>query len=227
MSDPTILLWVLRWYDQSWFILLETSRTDLFGLKLLGIFEFICFVGESKNGLGRHYQVVAKDNQEALLHWEFVHSLVSLFGLTMVKISVSLLLLRIATQRAYRIFLWILIGEPVEYTYLRSYMLITWTGFLTSYTLMCAFTLVFACLPVSAAWNTDELATAKCFSVQTFVALGITNSVCNMFSDSLLAVIPIPMILRLQLNARAKIALSMILALGFVYVQTYRCLNLR
>jgi len=46
-----------------------------------------------------------------LLHWEFAHSLFSLFGIAMVKISVSLLLLRLVPQKNYRRFLWSIIGE--------------------------------------------------------------------------------------------------------------------
>ncbi|GAB7347302.1 hypothetical protein MBLNU459_g3385t1 [Dothideomycetes sp. NU459] len=167
---------------------------------LLGLILFTCFVGEAKNGLGRHYEWTGTGSVTTYRHWTFIHSLVSLLGLTAVKISVSLLLLRIATQRIYRIFLWILIV------------------FLISYTLMCVFTLIFACLPVSASWDYTKLETAKCFSNTTFTALGITNSVCNMLGDTILAILPIPMIMNLQLNVRAKVALAMILALGFVAV---------
>lgn len=83
-------------------------------LKLLGVGLFIIFVGESKHGLGRHYEVFVGTNMSSLLHWEFVHSLISLFGIIMVKISVSLLLLRIATKRYYRVFLWSLISKKTQ-----------------------------------------------------------------------------------------------------------------
>lgn len=41
---------------------------------------------------------------------------------------------------------------------------------------MCAFTITFACLPITANWDVEKLATAKCFSGDTFTALGLTNS---------------------------------------------------
>lgn len=86
-------------------------------LKLLGVGLFTIFVGESKHGLGRHYETFIDTNMSSLLHWEFVHSLISLFGITAVKISVSLLLLRIATRRYYRIFLWSLISKKIEFDF--------------------------------------------------------------------------------------------------------------
>ena len=71
---------------------------------------FVCFVGEASHGLGRHYEVIYEDFS-GYLHWEFAHSLFSLFGIAMVKVSISLLLLRLVPQKHYRRFLWAIISE--------------------------------------------------------------------------------------------------------------------
>lgn len=52
-------------------------------------------------------------------------------------------------------------------------------AFLTVYTLICALTIIFSCIPVSASWNVEQHATAKCYSIQTYTGLGIANSGMN------------------------------------------------
>ncbi|KAF1355336.1 hypothetical protein BDV97DRAFT_289559 [Delphinella strobiligena] len=164
----------------------------------LGIAVFVCFVGEAANGLGRHHEVIT--NPSIYFQWLFAHSLVSLFGIATVKVSVSLLLLRLVPQKNYRRILWAIIG------------------FLTFYTIFCAFTIIFSCTPISANWNLSHAVNARCFSSTTYTNLGIANSVFNILTDSILAMLPIPVVMGLQLNKRTKIALSAILSMGFIAV---------
>lgn len=55
----------------------------------------------------------------------------------------------------------------------------------------------------------------KCFSVSTYVKLGLFNSVVNISTDVLFAILPIPVIWNLQIGLRAKISLGFVLSLGF------------
>lgn len=56
-----------------------------------------------------------------------------------------------------------------------------YTGFLVIFTLACLGTLIFQCLPVSAAWDFIQRpppfgkGTAKCYSTPIFTAIGLFN----------------------------------------------------
>ena len=78
----------------------------LFGLVLYG-----CFIGESFQGLGRHYTILTPAQVQAFDHWQFYHSSVIIIGSTLAKISICLLLIRLVKHRAYAYFLWGLLGE--------------------------------------------------------------------------------------------------------------------
>jgi hypothetical protein len=58
------------------------------------------------------------------------------------------------------------------------------------------------------------LSTAKCFDPVTFKNIGVFNSSINIFTDLLFALIPIPMVWRLQVNLQTRIGLAVILSLG-------------
>lgn len=77
----------------------------------LGLGIWICFVGECHWALGRHYEAIILPSLEMFLRWQFVHSLFSLLGIMLVKISVSLFLLRLAVKRSYQIALRSIIGK--------------------------------------------------------------------------------------------------------------------
>ncbi|KAK5165791.1 uncharacterized protein LTR77_008714 [Saxophila tyrrhenica] len=165
---------------------------------LMAIATFICFVGETTHGVGRHADCIPLPEVEGIMKWQFYHNLWNMFGVVFVKISIALFLIRLAPKKAWKWFLW---GCIV---------------FLTAFCLACAGTLIFSCVPVSAAWNFAEQATAKCFSNDTFSSIGLFNSIINIATDFLFALIPIPIIYKLQVNTRTKVTLAVILSLGLV-----------
>lgn len=89
--------------------------------------------------------------------------------------------------------------------------------FLVCFCLTCLGTLIFQCTPISAAWDFSIRAkpSTDCFSNDTFTAIGLFNSIINCITDFLLAVVPIPLILKLQVNTRTKLSLAFILSLGY------------
>jgi hypothetical protein len=111
------------------------------------------------------------------------------------------------------------------------------TVFLILFTISCAGTLLFSCVPVAASWDFSLRAHAKCFSTNTFTAIGLYNSgespppplgkaavssadkltVVNIVTDTTLALLPVPLVWNLQLNMRTKATLTMVLGLGFLY----------
>jgi hypothetical protein len=89
-------------------------------------------------------------------------------------------------------------------------------------------------VPVAASWDFSLKAHAKCFSNNTYTAIGLYNSgesapgkaaggsansltVVNIVTDIILAVLPVPLVWNLQLNKRTKTTLTVILGLGFLY----------
>lgn len=93
-----------------------------------------------------------------IYHWEFFHSLLVMTGISLVKISIAFFLFRLVNERWYKHFL---TGMVV---------------FLVLFTISCAGTLIFSCIPVSAYWDFAERKTAKCFSNATFTGIGMYNS---------------------------------------------------
>jgi hypothetical protein len=82
------------------------------------------------------------------------------------------------------------------------------------FTVACLGTLVFSCVPPSASWRPELKATAKCFTIGEFTAVGLFNSAINAFTDLAFATLPIPLVLQLQVNTRSKLSLCAILCLG-------------
>jgi hypothetical protein len=56
---------------------------------------------------------------------------------------------------------------------------------------------------------------ARCFSLRTYSFIGLFNSVINITTDVLFAILPIPVVLKLQINKRTKASLIVVLSLGF------------
>ena len=95
--------------------------------------------------------------------------------------------------------------------------ILTITVFLICFALACTGTLLFQCTPVAASWSLMERMkpNARCFSSQTYSFIGLFNSIINIVTDVLFAVLPIPVILKLQVNKRTKASLIVVLSLGF------------
>jgi len=90
--------------------------------------------------------------------------------------------------------------------------------FLVCFALASAGTLIFSCIPIAASWDIKiaELPTTKCFPNHVFASIGVFNSVINIVTDFCFSLIPIPIIVKLQVNTRTKITLAAILSLGLV-----------
>lgn len=91
-------------------------------------------------------------------------------------------------------------------------------AFLACFALACTSTLVFGCIPISANWNfTIRMnPSTRCFSNQTYGFIGLFNSIINILTDCLFALLPVPVVLRLQVNRRTKASLIVVLSLGFI-----------
>jgi len=181
-------------------IMLKTVGADdyvIMAAMLCSIGVLVCFIGETHHGIGMHSVAIPVSELGKLLHWQFYHSLIVMFGISLIKISIACFLLRLVTGKVYKIFLY---GMTV---------------FLTLFTLACAGTLIFACIPVRASWDLALAPTAKCYSKQTFTNIGLFNSIVNIVTDVTFAVLPVPIVWNLQINRRTRTSLIAILSLGF------------
>ncbi|KAL6704698.1 hypothetical protein ACN47E_007980 [Coniothyrium glycines] len=166
---------------------------------------FTCFKLRCDNGLGRHTMVAMMDPIKYMTFSkiQYAQALIVMIGVSSVKVSIALQLLRLSVQGAYTR---ILYGS---------------LGFIVLMTLACAGTLIFQCLPVEAAWDISLRpppfgnGTAKCYSLDVFRNLGLMNSAFNIITDVLFASLPVPLIWQLQLNRRTKISLIAVLSLGW------------
>ncbi|ORY68343.1 uncharacterized protein BCR38DRAFT_130457 [Pseudomassariella vexata] len=117
-------------------------------------------------------------------------------GISLVKISITLFLLRFVEGKMYK---WFLICIMV---------------FISVITIACEGPMIFQCLPVSAIFKVEKPPTAKCISQDAFNNIGILNGSANVFTDFVLVVLPIHIVLKLHMNKRRKIALVCIFSLG-------------
>ncbi|KAM3425483.1 hypothetical protein BST61_g7429 [Cercospora zeina] len=167
---------------------------------ILAVSTFVCFVGEihDAHAVGRHFECITAEQRDSFGKWMFFHSILVMWGVILVKISIALFLMRLVPPgKNWKAVLWATIG------------------FLVVFLLACTGTLVFQCWPVTAVWNSTVRKTATCFSNDTFSAIGLTNSSINVATDFLLAALPIPVIMNLQVNKRSKFSLTFILSLGY------------
>ncbi|KAH0016968.1 hypothetical protein KCU78_g7675, partial [Aureobasidium melanogenum] len=164
---------------------------------ILGVVIWGCFVGEAHWALGRHWQAITPKMLDMYSRWQFAHGLIMVWALHGMKIAFAIFLLRLSNGKLFR----------------RA--LFTVMYFMTVYTTVSFFTILFSCFPVSSAWSGRN---GKCISLETFRGLAMTYSILGMLTDAFLALIPVPIISGMQLNIRTKICLLLAFGMGLAAV---------
>ncbi|CAK3762506.1 hypothetical protein AC579_1709 [Lecanosticta acicola] len=167
---------------------------------LLTIATMVCFVYETNYAIGKHSLCITPKEYEMFGKWQYFHSMWSMIGVVIVKISIALFLARLVPPgKKWQRLLWGIIV------------------FLVCFCLSCLGTLIFQCIPISAAWDSSLRAekSTTCFSNSTFTDIGLINSTINCVTDFILAVLPLPLVTKLQVNMRTKLSLGVILSLGY------------
>ncbi|KXJ87187.1 hypothetical protein Micbo1qcDRAFT_179080 [Microdochium bolleyi] len=186
-------IWVRRtvlktfgWDD--WFILLSA----LFSIGVLA-----CFIGVILNGGGHHVtDIGVPEEWEALQHAQHVLLVVNITGVSVVKISVSLALLRFLHGRWYQIFLKSLIV------------------FIVVFTIGTEAPLIFRCWPRYYIWALER-PPGVCIPTAQFLVIANLNSSINIVTDAILVLLPIPTIINLKVNIQTKASLIGVLFIGF------------
>jgi hypothetical protein len=115
----------------------------------------------------------------------------------LIKLSIAIFLLRIATKKRY-----------------------TWTlkismVIVTIWSLAIFFFEIFQCSPVQAQWD-FTIQNSKCVSGNSFVAAAYSISVLTVVTDWMYAIMPIPMIWSVQMTTQKKITVAFVLSLGIL-----------
>ncbi|KAH7037045.1 uncharacterized protein B0I36DRAFT_313201 [Microdochium trichocladiopsis] len=189
----SLRLWVRRfvlktfgWDD--WFIALAMLHT-------IGV--LVCFIGTVNNGGGHHwYDLGVPEEWESMKHWQYAQVTVNITGVSIVKISVCLALLRFLKGKWYQLFLKVMIG------------------FIVIFTIASEAPLLFECRPMYNSWAFIREPGA-CISNEAFVLVANINGAINIVTDATLVLLPIPTIAMLKVNVRTKASLIGVLCIGF------------
>ncbi|KAK4542846.1 hypothetical protein LTR36_006035, partial [Oleoguttula mirabilis] len=69
---------------------------------VMAIGSFVCFVFETKYGIGRHTRCISLEEEEMVLKWQFYQSLWVMLGVILVKISIAFFLMRLAPKTSWK-----------------------------------------------------------------------------------------------------------------------------
>ncbi|KAH6659727.1 hypothetical protein BKA67DRAFT_545547 [Truncatella angustata] len=163
---------------------------------LAAVGAMVCLVGETHHGAGRHSFDIQLEEWGKLSYWQYIHGPLLVSGISLVKVSLGLFLLRFVQGKWYKRFI--------------IFMIV----FILLFTLSCDLTLALQCIPPYASYMFPRPPDAKCFSTDTFLKLSTFNGVMNILTDAVFVLLPVPVIVGLQVNKRVKATLIFILSLG-------------
>ncbi|KAK8102401.1 hypothetical protein PG984_015547 [Apiospora sp. TS-2023a] len=69
---------------------------------IAAIGSMVCFVGECQTGAGKHVWDIDMSLFPAFLRWQYIHGILLVVGISLVKISIGFFLLRLIQHRWYR-----------------------------------------------------------------------------------------------------------------------------
>ncbi|KAI1075461.1 hypothetical protein F5B20DRAFT_559788 [Whalleya microplaca] len=155
------------------------------------------------NGIGATNKTLAlpgnEKYQEKGLFWFFLFEVFYCINIIPVKLSISLMLLRIAEKRMGFIY--------TQYGVMAMF---------TTMNLIAGLYIIFQCNPVSAAWDQSLLAKGgKCNEARILADIYYATTAVNIVTDWVTAFMPIPLLWNVQMNRNSKISVAFILGLGF------------
>lgn len=130
----------------------------------------------------------------------YCEELVYFVSTVVLKVSIAVMLLRLAQNRYHR-------------------YLVLWT---IGFNVLCGpvlfFVATFQCWPIARSWDISVKGT--CISRPVFTDLIYASAAISLVTDGIFAILPTFLIKPLQMDRRIKISLSLILGLGIRYVIT-------
>lgn len=116
------------------------------------------------------------------------------------KISIGVFLIRICVRTSQQITIWIVMAIQ------------------TVFSIIYFFVIVFQCTPVIYFWTMYSGGSGTCLASTIIADFTYAHSAISVFTDWTLGVLPVFLVWNLKMNARTKISVAIILALGAMYV---------
>ncbi|KAK3314859.1 hypothetical protein B0H66DRAFT_457855, partial [Apodospora peruviana] len=196
MVGISVFVVMLRIYVRAW-IIRQMGPDDwtIIAATTVIFVEMMIIIPQVRLGAGRHWQYIdPPENIPLGLHLNFITQPLCLIALCLTKVSVGLFLLRLTPSVKFRYFI---IGTIV-------FTVLSWAGnFLTVF---------FQCQPLAFTWG--GVKEGKCMPPANLKFAAFFNSSVAVLTDTVFALLPIPMLWNVQLNWRIKIAVAGILSLG-------------
>ncbi|XDG02386.1 hypothetical protein ABKA04_002001 [Annulohypoxylon sp. FPYF3050] len=152
-----------------------------------------------QNGLGKHNKSLDQFHEIQALMYQAVATATYVLNMWLIKLSIGIFLLRLASQKRY------------QYTLYASIVIVS------IWSVVLFFWNIFQCNPVAAQWDYTILEkdpTSHCVSADEIVNAAYALSVMNILSDWMYALIPIPMLWNVKMTAQAKLTVVVVLGLG-------------
>ncbi|KXS99891.1 hypothetical protein AC578_4480 [Pseudocercospora eumusae] len=152
----------------------------------------VCVALETYYGLGRHLNTLTKDERINSLLWLWISVIFYHIGLGLAKLAILAQCLRVfGSIRRFQIAAWIV------------------ASIIVSYSIWAIVSLIFLCKPITYFWHPD--AEGKCLPK---LPIWFLNSALGIFTDILVAILPLPVVKSLRLPRRQKNMLMLVFALG-------------
>ncbi|KAF2396331.1 hypothetical protein EJ06DRAFT_483764 [Trichodelitschia bisporula] len=167
------------------------------GAMVLSFASFAVTIAAMTVGYGRHIEHVSKTDFVTFSHLMFINQPLWVLEVTLVKISVAFMLLRIRRTRGWRIAMWV----TIAYLTVNAVVVIAFQ-----------FT---ECRPLSFYWN-RSLTGGVCRSPKVVQICVIVTSVVFIFSDVQSSLLPLTFIFTLNRPLRERVALSVLMGMGLL-----------
>ncbi|KAI0906474.1 hypothetical protein F4823DRAFT_631482 [Ustulina deusta] len=145
------------------------------------------------HGLGRHVQTLDPESVSRYLQGDYIFSHFYDFAIASTKLSILALYHRIFVTTRMRILVWVM--ACLVFAWLIEMEVILGLG----------------CQPIQGWWDAKVAATAKCVDK---VAFTYSTNILNLIFDLFIFSIPIPIIMKLQVNKARRIALCLLFSIG-------------
>ncbi|KFY29736.1 hypothetical protein V494_08502 [Pseudogymnoascus sp. VKM F-4513 (FW-928)] len=164
----------------------------IIGFRIFNIIQVACISSAIVNyGFGHHAPYLTPEQRYNSLLLFFVFQCFVKNTVAITKLSFLFLYLDIFPQRKFRIICWALIVH------------------ISAGIIALSFTTIFQCTPVKYSW--DKTVPGSCINIKAF---WYGQSGWNTLMDVIVLVLPIPVIVKLQMNRRAKLGLLAVFLLG-------------
>ncbi|KAI9158710.1 hypothetical protein HJFPF1_06708 [Paramyrothecium foliicola] len=174
------------------------QRDDWFMLAAQIVFTVSCafILLGVEAGLGHHNDAIKDDDLKvAALMWQALATATYILDMMLIKLSIGLFLLRFSVQRVY------------------FYIITISLAIITIWSLVLFFWNMFQCNPVEKQWD-YRIQGGTCVTAEQVVQAAYAISIMTILSDWLYALMPIPMVWRVNMTMQAKITVVVILGLG-------------